>query len=55
MYNKWLFSLATAAFLMIALLTLMDEVFAHTAFRVVLALYSLAMTVVELSSFSSIC
>lgn len=54
MWKKIAFDLASAAFLMIALLTLMEEVFAHMAFRVVLAFYSLLMTAVELSSFSSI-
>lgn len=47
--NKWLFSVATAAFLMVALLTLQDDLFAHQAFRIALAFYSLTMIAVEIS------
>lgn len=54
MWNKWLFSVATAAFLMLALLTLLEDGFTHYAFRVVLVLYSMAMMGVEVSERKSL-
>lgn len=49
MENKWLFSTATAAFLMLTLLTLIEDGFSHTAFRIVLVIYSFTMMGVEAS------